>query len=260
MSKLIIKNKFATTPNELLYNPEISLRAKGLYGYIQAKPDGWNFSAERIATESKEGLHAVRMALKELETHGYLQRIKSQDEKGFWTIDYVLHSTPINPAFENPTCENPTCENTMSENPTSENPTSENCTNNINKDSTKQLFKNKEEEKKEEESDFVEFDGLKYPKSHIEHSKSVISNEISLQTFMQQNSIKTIDGVKSLLMEFNKHLNIDGKYYDESKFKEYRQHFVNWYRRTSSEGVSSLKSTKKGQKLPDGVQPAEWLS
>lgn len=150
MSKLIIKNRFATTPNELLYNPEISLRAKGLYGYIQAKPDGWNFSADRIATESKEGLHAVRMALKELETHGYLQRIKGQDDKGFWTIDYVLHSTPIKPTSENPTCENPTCENPMSENPTSENPTSENCANNINKDYTKQLFKNKEEEKEEE--------------------------------------------------------------------------------------------------------------
>ena len=144
MSKLIIKNRFATTPNELLYNPEISLRAKGLYGYIQAKPDGWNFSAERIATESKEGLHAIRMALKELENHGYLQRIKSQDEKGFWTIDYILHSTPINP-----TCENPT----------SENPTSENHTNNINKDYTKQLFKNKEEEKEIEnlrKSEFFE--------------------------------------------------------------------------------------------------------
>ncbi len=113
---------------------------------------------------------------------------------------------------------------------------------------------------KEEESDFVEFDGLKYPKSHIEHSRSVISNEISLQTFMQQNSIKNIDGVKSLLMEFNKHLNIDGKRYEASKFKDYRQHFVNWCRRISSEDINSLKSTKKGQKLPDGVQPAEWLS
>lgn len=118
-----------------------------------------------------------------------------------------------------------------------------------------------EEEKEEEEiSDFIEFGGLKFPKSHIEHSKSVISNEISLQTFMQQNSIKNIDGVKSLLMEFNKHLNVSGEHHKESKFKEYRQHFVNWYRRMSAEGKDSLKSNKKGQKLPDGVQPAEWLS
>lgn len=131
MSKLIIKNKFATTPNELLYNPEISLRAKGLYGYIQAKPDGWNFSAERISHESKEGLHAVRMALVELEKFGYLERIKSKGDKGFWETNYVLHSSPINPTCDNPTLENPTCEN----------PTLENYANNIKKD-----LRKKEEE------------------------------------------------------------------------------------------------------------------
>lgn len=112
----------------------------------------------------------------------------------------------------------------------------------------------------EVESDFVEFDRLKYPKSHIEHSSTFMSNEVSLQTFMQQNKIKSddFDSVKSLLMEFNKHLNIDGKHYADPKFKDYRQHFINWYRRVSSEGRSSLKTPKNG-KLPDGVQPADWL-
>lgn len=144
MSKLIIKNKFATTPNELLNDPEISLRAKGLYGYIQSKPDGWNFSAERISRESKEGLHAVRMALVELEKFGYLERIKSKGNKGFWETDYVLHSSPINPTCENPTLENPMLEN----------PTSENYANNIKKDLTKQYLINKEEKK---ELDFLAF-------------------------------------------------------------------------------------------------------
>lgn len=114
----------------------------------------------------------------------------------------------------------------------------------------------------EEISDFIEFDGLKYPKSHIEHSSTFMSNEVSLQTFMQQNKIKSDDvgSVKSLLMEFNKHLNVSGEHHKELKFKDYRQHFINWHRRMSSEDRSSLKSNKKGQKLPDGVQPAEWLS
>lgn len=114
--------------------------------------------------------------------------------------------------------------------------------------------------KEEEESDFVVFNGFTFPATHIAHSKSFMDGKITLETFMLQNSIKTIDGVKSLLMEFNKHLNIDGKYYDGLKFKDYRQHFVNWYRRISAERGNSLKSNKNGQKLPDGVQPAEWLS
>ena len=129
MSKLFIKDRFATTPNALLYNSNISLRAKGLFAYIQGKPDKWNFSAERIALECKEGLQSVRSALRELETFGYLQRVKSQNEKGHWEIDYILHSEPENPADEIPTLGiRPT------ENPTSGNPTLENHTNNSNTD------------------------------------------------------------------------------------------------------------------------------
>lgn len=126
-----------------------------------------------------------------------------------------------------------------------------------------------EEEIEEQESDivfidgkeFLKFKGLLFPKSHIKHSSTYMSNEVSLQTFMQQNKIKSDDvgSVKALLMEFNKHLNIEGKHYEESKFKDYRQHFTNWYRRVSPEMKSSLKTPKK-DKLPDGVQPAEWLS
>ena len=129
MSKLFIKDRFATTPNALLYNSNISLRAKGLFAYIQGKPDKWNFSAERIALECKEGLQSVRSALRELETFGYLRRLKTKNKKGHWEIDYILHSEPENPADEIPTLGiRPT------ENPTSGNPTLENHTNNSNTD------------------------------------------------------------------------------------------------------------------------------
>ena len=111
MSKLFIKDRFATTPNALLYNSNISLRAKGLFAYIQGKPDKWNFSAERIALECKEGLQSVRSSLRELETFGYLQRVKYQNEKGHWEWDYILHSAPSNPADENRPTENHTTEN-----------------------------------------------------------------------------------------------------------------------------------------------------
>ena len=111
MSKLFIKDRFASTPNSLLNNPNISLRAKGLFAFIQGKPDKWRFSAERIALECKEGLQSVRSALRELETFGYLQRVKSQNEKGHWEWDYILHSAPSNPADENRPTENHTTEN-----------------------------------------------------------------------------------------------------------------------------------------------------
>ena len=134
MSKLFIKDRFATTPNALLYNSNISLRAKGLFAYIQGKPDKWNFSAERIALECKEGLQSVRSALRELETFGYLQRVKSQNEKGHWEWDYILHSAPSNPADENRPTETHTTENHTTENHTTENHTNINKTDIIKKD------------------------------------------------------------------------------------------------------------------------------
>lgn len=143
MSKLFIKDRFATTPNNLLSNPDITLRAKGLFAFIQGKPDKWSFSAERIAFENKEGVQSVRSALQELEKFGYLRRLKTKNEKGHWEIDYILHSQPENPADEIPTLGIRPTENHTTENPTSGNPTLENHTNNSNTDVIKKDINNK---------------------------------------------------------------------------------------------------------------------
>lgn len=109
MGKLIIKNRYGTIPNDLLNSVDISFKAKGLYAYIQSKPDNWEFSAERIAKQVKEGLPSVVSALKELENFGYLVRKRYQNSKGFWVVDYLLYEIPNeenlyagNPMQENP--------------------------------------------------------------------------------------------------------------------------------------------------------------
>ena len=95
MSKLLIKNKFATTPNELLNNRNISLKAKGIYGYLQSKPDGWTFSVKGMMSQLQEGKLSISSALKELENHQYLLRNNYQDKKsGKWKTDYILYSEP----------------------------------------------------------------------------------------------------------------------------------------------------------------------
>ena len=142
MSKLFIKDRFATTPNNLLSNPDITLRAKGLFAFIQGKPDKWSFSAERIAFENKEGVQSVRSALQELEKFGYLRRLKTKNEKGHWEIDYILHSEPENPADEIPTLGIRPTETHITEKPTSGNPTLENYTNNSNTDIRKKDINN----------------------------------------------------------------------------------------------------------------------
>ena len=90
-NKLFIKDKYGITPNELLNNPEISLKAKGLFGYLQSKPDGWKFSVNRMANQLKEGPEAISNALHELEEFGYLTRTPVKDEKGqFQGYNYQL--------------------------------------------------------------------------------------------------------------------------------------------------------------------------
>lgn len=93
-TKLRISSRFWVTPNSLLNNPEITLRSKGLYGFIQAKPDGWDFSSERIAGESKDGRDSVRAGLKELEEFGYLERKKTSLGRGQFEVEYILYDIP----------------------------------------------------------------------------------------------------------------------------------------------------------------------
>ncbi|WGQ15610.1 hypothetical protein [Sphingobacterium faecium] len=55
-----------------------------------SKKDGWSFSAERIALDNTDGREAVRSGLRELEKSGYLKRLKINDGKGYFEIEYHL--------------------------------------------------------------------------------------------------------------------------------------------------------------------------
>lgn len=115
MAKLIINNRYGIVPNGLLNNPNLTFKAKGLFAYIQSKPDGWNFSAKNISNQTKESIDAVRTGLVELEEHGYLVRTKYNRENGLLDIEYTLYSDPVT---ENPTTDKPSLENPTTENPT----------------------------------------------------------------------------------------------------------------------------------------------
>jgi hypothetical protein len=124
MAKLKILNRYATIPNQLLNDKSISLKAKGMYAFIQSKPDDWDFSAERIANQLKEGLPSVQSAIKELEQNGYLHRFRFQNNKGYWEVEYELfeNSTMPNIYDKSKIYINPDKENLILGNPIEENP------------------------------------------------------------------------------------------------------------------------------------------
>ena len=147
MGKLRIKTEFAQTPNKLLKNKEVSLKAKGLYAFIHSKSNGWEFSAVRISMELKEGLQAINSTLQELEESKYLQRHKYQNNKGHWKVDYELH---IEPYIKTLCTETP-----IQENPSSDNPVIGKHPNKERKNLERKNIINKEKERKVKTARFV---------------------------------------------------------------------------------------------------------
>jgi hypothetical protein len=92
MAKLIIRNRYGTAPDALLRRRDLSWKAKGLYVYIQSKPEDWDFAIERM--EGSDGKDSTRAGIRELENHGYLLRRKVRQNDGTWDIQYTLFESP----------------------------------------------------------------------------------------------------------------------------------------------------------------------
>lgn len=116
--KLKIQNRYWIVPNDILNNKELSFKAKGLFAYIQAKPDDWDFSANNIQLQTKDWLDSIKSWLQELENFWLLKRVKTHNEKWQWLIEYTLTERMcINEKKEKPLVENPSTENPSTENP-----------------------------------------------------------------------------------------------------------------------------------------------
>jgi hypothetical protein len=102
------QSNFTILSNEILRDNRLSFRARGILVSVLSRPDNWRTSAESLANESKEGRGAILTALKELETFGYLERTKHQNEQGHWVSDSLIYDKP---RYEKPTSVEPTSEN-----------------------------------------------------------------------------------------------------------------------------------------------------
>jgi hypothetical protein len=102
------QSNFTILSNEILRDNRLSFRARGILASVLSRPDNWRTSAESLANESKEGRGAILTALKELETFGYLERIKYQNKQGHWMSDSLIYDKP---KYGKPTSVEPTSEN-----------------------------------------------------------------------------------------------------------------------------------------------------
>lgn len=93
---------FTQVINSVLSNKNLSLKAKGLYALIYSKPDGWDFSTVRLKEESTDGICSTDEAIHELESAGFLTRVKRQSGKMIWFIKTKPSKNGLNiPISEN---------------------------------------------------------------------------------------------------------------------------------------------------------------
>lgn len=80
---------FTMVANEVLERPDISFQVKGLFAYLFSKPEGWEFSADRIAKrESTEDRKTIQRLLKKMEQAGLLVRQRKSDGKMDYRLEY----------------------------------------------------------------------------------------------------------------------------------------------------------------------------
>ena len=103
--KIHKSNSFSIVCNEIYKNPQISARAKGIYGYLMTLPEDWELVLSHLYKQFSEGRDAISKALKELETYGYIskKRVTLKDQKsGGWDITVFESVGKFRPPTENP--------------------------------------------------------------------------------------------------------------------------------------------------------------
>lgn len=110
------ENPFVQVDKGFINDKRLGFKEKGILLYFLSKPDGWNFYEEEIASNSTDGLSAVKAGIHKLMENGYIVRGKRvRNAKGqLGPYEYVVKevsATCENPTQGFPTQDNPTLEN-----------------------------------------------------------------------------------------------------------------------------------------------------
>ena len=93
---------YTMIPNEWLRDNRLTYSARGLLADLMSNKPGWTVTLESLAKNGPHGLSAIRRMVGELETVGYLKRVRTHDGAGrFGESDYVI-CAPIDHDGETP--------------------------------------------------------------------------------------------------------------------------------------------------------------
>ncbi|MEV7727245.1 helix-turn-helix domain-containing protein [Streptomyces sp. NPDC087917] len=86
--------RYTVIGNHLIQNAKMTLTARGLGAYIQSLPPGTPVGIKELARRVPEGEIRIAAALRELEAHGYLKRVREQLPNGRFVTRTVSYNRP----------------------------------------------------------------------------------------------------------------------------------------------------------------------
>lgn len=86
--------QYVVVGNHLAQHRELSLTAIGLATHILSVPEGTPVDIRSLAERFPEGRERIASALRELEAHGYLRRVREHTESGQLVTRTYAHHTP----------------------------------------------------------------------------------------------------------------------------------------------------------------------
>lgn len=113
------KERFSIVDNKVIEDKRLSFKARGLLIYMLSKPDDWKFYTEELAKRSdKDGISAIKSALNEIESTGYLTRKQEHKKNGqFASQDWILTDiSTIPPQVEKPLADKPLAGKALADN------------------------------------------------------------------------------------------------------------------------------------------------
>ncbi len=91
---------YTVMSNFHLKDKRLSLKAKGLLSQMLSLPDDWDYTLSGLSYINRESKDAIRSAVNELETAGYIRRRQTTDASGkFAANEYTIFERQLTDCF-----------------------------------------------------------------------------------------------------------------------------------------------------------------
>ncbi len=70
------RGNFTQLSNTIIEDDNLTYKARGLFGYLWSKPEGWEYNLNDIIAHATDGRKSIAAGIKELEKFGYVKRVQ----------------------------------------------------------------------------------------------------------------------------------------------------------------------------------------